>query len=219
MVHTVAFRVASAQALDFWAGRLAAEGIAVQRGPEHLRFDDPEGLGLELLVEDVPDAPLTAARADVPPEHALQGFAGVRAYAAAPERSAPLLERVLGFTAAGDERWEARGSVRGGWIAYETPPIDRGRPARARSTTSRGRRRWATSSAGRRPSRRPARGRRPSSSASTSARSTSASRAACCSSWRRWGPGFAVDEDPDHLASACRCRRSSRTSASASRRS
>ena len=128
MVHTVAFRVASAQALDFWAGRLAAEGIAVQSGPSHLRFDDPEGLGLELLVEDVPDAPLTAARADVPPEHALQGFAGVRAYAAAPERSAPLLERVLGFTAAGDERWEARGTVRGGWIAYETPPIDRGRP-------------------------------------------------------------------------------------------
>jgi glyoxalase family protein len=128
MVHTVAFRVGSPPALDFWADRLATVGIPVARGDRHLRFDDPEGLRLELVVEDVPDAPLVAAHAGVPAEHALLGFAGVRAYASAPERSAPLLERVLGFTAAGGGRWAVRGSVRGGWIAYETPPLDRGRP-------------------------------------------------------------------------------------------
>ena len=128
MVHTVAFRVGAPAALDFWAERLGGEGIAVQRGERHLRFDDPEGLTLELLVEDVPDAPLPAARGGVPAEHALLGFAGVRAYTASAARSAPLLERVLGFAPAGDGRWEARGAVRGGWIAYEDPPLERGMP-------------------------------------------------------------------------------------------
>jgi glyoxalase family protein len=64
----------------------------------------------------------------VPPEHALQGFAGVRAYSAHADRSEPLLARVLGFTGGEDGRFEARGPLRGGWIAYETPPPDRGRP-------------------------------------------------------------------------------------------
>lgn len=127
MVHTVAFRVGSRAALDFWGDRLRDEGIAVRRGDGFVRFDDPEGLGLELRVEDVPDPPLLAASAEVPREHALQGFAGVRAYASQPGRSAPLLEQVLGFQPDGDARWEARGAMRGGWIAYEGPPLERGR--------------------------------------------------------------------------------------------
>src|SRR5512132_2623688 len=42
MVHTVAWRVAG-EALDFWAARLAAEGVEAQRGDSRLRFADPEG--------------------------------------------------------------------------------------------------------------------------------------------------------------------------------
>jgi len=126
MVHTVAFRAADEAALDFWAARLGEEGVAVQREAGVLRFRDPEGLALELRVEAVPDRPLTAAHPEVPAEHAIQGFAGVRAYASAPERSAPLLTRVLGFAPAGEGRWEARGEERGGWIAYEPSPAERG---------------------------------------------------------------------------------------------
>src|SRR5215468_7548434 len=48
MVHTITFRVASDEALDFWAARLEEEGIATHREGDRLRFDDPEGLGLEL---------------------------------------------------------------------------------------------------------------------------------------------------------------------------
>jgi glyoxalase family protein len=125
MVHTVVFRVASPASLDFWAERLHAEGIATHRSADALRFDDPEGLGLELRVEDVPDAPLVAEAPDIPAEHALQGFAGVRAYASRPDRSAPLLERILGFAADGEARFLARGARRGGWIASEQPPLDR----------------------------------------------------------------------------------------------
>jgi glyoxalase family protein len=126
MVHTVAYRVASAAALDFWAARLRDEGVATRRGEDALSFDDPEGLTLELRVEDVPDAPLRAEAPDVPAEHALLGFAGVRAYSSHPERSQPLLTGPLGFTAGGEGRFEARGALRGGWIAYEQPPPERG---------------------------------------------------------------------------------------------
>ncbi len=128
MVHTVVYRVADAPALDFWAARLAGEGVAVQREDDALRFADPEGLGLELRAEAVSDVPLLPAHPEVPAAHALRGFAGVRAYAADPERSAPLLESVLGFARAGDARFEARGEERGGWIAYDTPPSERGLP-------------------------------------------------------------------------------------------
>src|SRR5262249_37303087 len=58
--HTVPGRVASAAALDFWADRLGAEGIATDRHGDRLRFSDPEGLALELALDDAPDAPLRA---------------------------------------------------------------------------------------------------------------------------------------------------------------
>ena len=92
-----------------------------------MRFADPEGLGHELTAYHGPDKPLMAEHPEVPAEHALQGFDGVRAYSSAPERSAPVLERVLGARAAGEGVWELRGEVRGGTIAYEPPPAEPGR--------------------------------------------------------------------------------------------
>ena len=125
MVHTVAFRVGSEEAIGFWRDRLEREGVATRTAEDGaLRFEDPEGIGLELRVEEVPDRPLRASAPDVPDEHAILGFAGVRAYSARPEDSAPLLEH-LGMRRDGD-RWEARGELRGGWIRYEPPPAERG---------------------------------------------------------------------------------------------
>src|SRR3954452_11154204 len=43
MVHTVVWRVGSRETLDFWADRLAAEGLEVQRLDGRVRFADPEG--------------------------------------------------------------------------------------------------------------------------------------------------------------------------------
>src|ERR671922_1143960 len=48
MVHTLVSRVGSTAALDFWADRLAGEGVETTRGENRLRFSDPEGLGHEL---------------------------------------------------------------------------------------------------------------------------------------------------------------------------
>ncbi len=124
MVHRVVWRVASADALDFWAGRLAEHEIETERDDAGLRFRDPEGLEHELLVADVSDEPLVAEHPEIPAEHALQGFHAVRAYSSDPERSRGLLE-ALGFDAAGDA-WEARGPRRGGLYHYDAPPAERG---------------------------------------------------------------------------------------------
>src|SRR5512132_4478504 len=48
MVHRIVFRVASEEALDFWADRLGGESVDVRLEDGRLRFEDPEGLGLEL---------------------------------------------------------------------------------------------------------------------------------------------------------------------------
>ncbi len=121
MVHTITYRVSSEEALDFWERRLAGEGVATRRSAERLRFEDPEGLGLELAVVETSDAPLVAEHPEIPAELALQGFDGVRAFAAEPEASRALLEETLGFVPAGDG-WEARGDERGGLYAYDAPP-------------------------------------------------------------------------------------------------
>src|SRR4051794_28825475 len=73
MVHTIVSRVGSPEALEFWADRLAAEGVAVERPGGRVRFADPEGLGHELVVNTTPDTPLVAEHPEIAPEMALQG--------------------------------------------------------------------------------------------------------------------------------------------------
>jgi glyoxalase family protein len=126
MVHLIVLRVASTAALDFWAERLGADGMETRRDGDSLFFADPEGLAFELRAVDVPDEPLVASHPEIPQEHALQGFLAARAYARDPERSAPLLER-LTFTRA-DDGWESRGDYRGGTWHYDTPPAEPGVP-------------------------------------------------------------------------------------------
>ena len=122
MVHRIAWRVASPAAIDFWEQRLAGRGVEAVRDGDRLLFADPEGLAHELRVEDVPDAPLVADAPDVPREHALQGFAGVRAYTRDPSASAALLGGTLGFSGGEDGAWEVRGDERGGTFAYDAAP-------------------------------------------------------------------------------------------------
>jgi glyoxalase family protein len=126
MVHTVVWRVASDDALDFWAERLRAEAQPLTRDADGVVFEDPEGLRHHLLVTTVADAPLVAEHPEIPSELALQGFDGVRAYSADVDASRALLEDGLGLAPLGDETWEARGEARGGLYAYDTPPAERG---------------------------------------------------------------------------------------------
>ena len=127
MVHRIVFRVASDEALDFWEERLAAENVPTQRADTGLRFEDPEGLALEIAVVATDDEPLIADHPQIPRELALQGFDGVRAYAD-PEPSRRFLEETLAFEPKGDDTWEVRGAKRGSWYAYDIPPGDPGIP-------------------------------------------------------------------------------------------
>jgi glyoxalase family protein len=127
MIYRVVWRVGSAAALDFWTDRLAGRGIEVERDGDHLLFADPEGLEHELLVADVSDDPLIAEHPEVPAEHALQGFHGVRAYSSQPQASKAFLEG-LGFESGGSvgPAWETRGERRGSLYLYDEPPAQRG---------------------------------------------------------------------------------------------
>ena len=122
MVHRVVWRVSSEAAIDFWEQRLREHDVATERADGGLRFADPEGLEHELRVSTVEDEPLVGGAPDVPREHALQGFDGVRAFAQDPARSEWLLRDTLGFTGGEDGRWEVRGDERGGVYAYDPAP-------------------------------------------------------------------------------------------------
>jgi glyoxalase family protein len=119
MVHRVVWRVASSEALDFWADRLGAAGVDSERGETSLLFHDPEELELELTVVDTADAPLVAEHPEIPAGLALQGFDSVRAYAFDPEESRRFLEGGLGFRPVGAAAWELRGEERGSLYAYD----------------------------------------------------------------------------------------------------
>ena len=202
MVHTITWRIASEDALDFWAERLAGEDVATLRSNGRLRFDDPEGLGLELAVVATDDEPLVADHPEIPAGLALQGFDGVRAFGHDPERSRQLLETTLGFVPDGEAAWEARGEVRGGLYAYDPPPAERGVPGAgtvhhiAWSSTMAEHEAWrdAVVAAGFSPSPvidrfwfRSVYFREPNGVLFEIA---------------TLGPGFAIDEDPEHLGEA-----------------
>jgi glyoxalase family protein len=121
MVHRIVWRVGSAASLAFWQERLAAAGVDVRQARESLLFADPEGLEHELLPRTGGEEPLSADSPEIPAEHALQGFDGVRAYSSAPARSERLLGETLGFRREG-EVWHARGERRSGSFSYDPAP-------------------------------------------------------------------------------------------------
>jgi glyoxalase family protein len=130
MIHTIQLGVGSEAALDFWSSRLAEHGVGgVQRGEGSLRFTDPDGLALELVVADDGNPPLRAEHPEVPAEHAILGIEGARAFApmfaGAPEG---VLTDVLGFTHLGGGEYRLDGEQRHFHWGYDQAPGFRGSP-------------------------------------------------------------------------------------------
>lgn len=125
-VHTIGWRVGSRETLDFWADRFRGEGVEHEhRGDDELAFSDREGLRHLLSVYGGEQPALTAQAPDIPPEHALQGFDGVRAYATAPADSAGLLSETLGFARDDDvSAWTVGGDLRSSYYVYDEPPAE-----------------------------------------------------------------------------------------------
>ncbi|HEY0830174.1 MAG TPA: ring-cleaving dioxygenase, partial [Candidatus Dormibacteraeota bacterium] len=126
MIHRIAFRVGGDEALEFWARRLAHSGIESVRDGDKLRFDDPEGLGFELIAEAPPDRPLVARHPEIPEHLALQGFAGVRGFEDRRHASEEFLTQTVGFQATGSDVFESRGDSRGSFYVYDAAPAPRG---------------------------------------------------------------------------------------------
>ena len=126
MIHRIAFHVSSEDGLDFWARRLAAAGLEPIRADGRLRFDDPEGLGLELIAAHSPDQPLVATHPEIPEGFALQGFAGVRAFEQRRGASHRFLTETVGFRITCPDAYESRGESRGSFYVYDAAPEERG---------------------------------------------------------------------------------------------
>jgi glyoxalase family protein len=125
MIHRIVWRVASTDAVDFWAERLATAGHDAAKTNDSLIFADFEGLQHELKPVETTDEPLTAHHPEIPAELALQGFHAVRAYAIDPDKSRPLLENTLNFAPTQDGSYEVRGERRGGYYIYDPAPAER----------------------------------------------------------------------------------------------
>ncbi len=126
MIHLLELGVGSEASLEFWAERLRARGYASWSEARSLRFADYEGLAFALAVAGGENPPLRAEHPEIPPEHAILGVTGARAYA--PERAAQdtLLTEVLGFTHLGEEEYRLDGARRRFLWAYDPAPAEEG---------------------------------------------------------------------------------------------
>jgi glyoxalase family protein len=125
-IHTLQLGVASDEALDFWEQRLRTKGYDSERGDQTLRFRDYDGLQFELVVVESGNAPLRAAHPEIPAEHAIAGVEGARAYGAFENVEENLLTGTLGFTWLGDGEYRLDGEQRSFRWAYDAPPATRG---------------------------------------------------------------------------------------------
>jgi glyoxalase family protein len=120
MVHTIQLGVASEAALDFWAQRLDTRGVTSTRTDGSLRFADPDGLALELVVATDGNPPLRAVHPEVPAEHAILGVEGARAFSGrGPDADRALLTETLEFTELAPGGYRLDGDTRHFHWAYD----------------------------------------------------------------------------------------------------
>ncbi|TKC14897.1 ring-cleaving dioxygenase [Robertmurraya kyonggiensis] len=93
-------------ALEFWEKRLEKFEVPftkVERfGEQYIQFDDPHGLHLEMVEREEGELN-TWTFGGVTPEVAIKGFGGATLLSAQPEKTAELLENILGLERVGQE--------------------------------------------------------------------------------------------------------------------
>ncbi|MBX0324697.1 ring-cleaving dioxygenase [Halomicroarcula sp. F13] len=89
------------ESVAYWTERLESHGVDVERterfGETVLRFDDPDGIGIELVATDAETEAVPWDESPVPEEHQLRGFYSVTLAVDAVEPTAEILGDVLGY--------------------------------------------------------------------------------------------------------------------------
>jgi glyoxalase family protein len=108
--------------VDYWQKRLAEHGVTTGEwqkrfGADVIPFQDPNGMIVELIVEDSPLAVQPWQEGPIPAEHILRGFHGATLWVGEASPTADLLTNSLGYTFAGQEgrryRFQASGEDAG----------------------------------------------------------------------------------------------------------
>lgn len=105
-------------ALEFWEKRLKHFSVPFQKserfGEQYLSFDDPHGLHLELTTREEGTVN-TWKSGSIGPEQAIKGFGGATLLSANAEKTAELLENVMGLEKVGEEggfmRFKSSGEI------------------------------------------------------------------------------------------------------------
>jgi len=119
-------------AIEFWEQRLEKFNIAFTKterfGEQYLQFDDPHGLHLE-IVEREEGGINTWSFGGVTPEVAIKGFGGTTLFSSQPNKTAELLEKVMGLELIGKEgdfiRFRSSADI-GNIIDLKATPTGRG---------------------------------------------------------------------------------------------
>ncbi|MGG1678566.1 ring-cleaving dioxygenase [Neobacillus sp. NRS-1170] len=92
--------------VQFWESRLQKFGVeftsSIRFGEKYLKFNDPDGLQLELTERDE-GSKNTWSFGGVQPEHAIKGFGGAVLFSAQPHKTTDVLENILGLDCIGQE--------------------------------------------------------------------------------------------------------------------
>nr|AVK59496.1 ring cleavage dioxygenase [Bacillus subtilis] len=119
-------------AMAFWEKRLEKFNVPYTKierfGEQYVEFDDPHGLHLEIVEREEGEAN-TWTFGDVTPDVAIKGFGGATLLSAQPDKTADLLENIMGLERVGKEgdfvRYRSAGDI-GNVIDLKLTPIGRG---------------------------------------------------------------------------------------------
>lgn len=120
--------------LDYWESRLADHGVDVDRierfGEERLRFEDPDGIGLELVPTAAERRGAAWDDSPVPAEHQFLAFAGVTLALADPSVTGEVLE-AIGYEVVDEDggitRYDTGADGLGTWVDLVETDAPRGR--------------------------------------------------------------------------------------------
>ncbi len=116
--------------VQFWESRLQKFGVeftsSIRFGEKYLKFNDPDGLQLELTERDE-GSENTWSFGGVQQEHAIKGFGGAVLFSAQPHKTTDVLENILGLDCIGQEdeflRFKSKGNIGNTIDIYLNPSV------------------------------------------------------------------------------------------------